>query len=83
MSEEKISTKLNEYNLLSQIVGNYYQLPISFCLKEFLNWDDAKIKSFLKEQNKQIKKNQKQAKEMQSILVNASSTTTCCGGKCN
>jgi hypothetical protein len=44
--------KTLEFNLLQQIIGNYYNLPIEFCLREFLGWENAKIKEFLKEHKK-------------------------------
>lgn len=73
MSEEKqtADSKILEYNLFRDIVGNYSGLPVQFCLKEFLGWDDSKIKTFLKEYKKS-----KKAKEKEYQLC---VPTNCCG----
>lgn len=55
MNEEQ--TKLQ---ILTTILETYNDLPIKFCLKEFLNWEDSKIKSFVKEYKKVKKEKQKQ-----------------------
>ena len=78
MNPEKQSSesKVLEYNLLRDIVGNYSGLPVAFCLKEFLGWDDSKIKTFSKEYKKAKKARDKQFKQ-DSILCKAAN---CCGG---
>lgn len=61
--DTETEARLGEFQLLINIVYNS-QLPKAFCLKEYMNWDDAKIKKFLKEYKKINKK---------------STDTKCCG----
>jgi hypothetical protein len=77
MSEDKQTSesKILEYNLFTSIVGNYSGLPVQFCLKEFLGWDDSKIKTFLKEHKKSKKARDKEF--LGSAKVSTSSN--CCG----
>ena len=77
MSEEKqkSESKMLEYNIFTSIVGNYNGLPIQFCLKEFLGWDDSKIETFLKEYKKSKKARDK---EFLSNCWDSTPTTQCC-----
>jgi len=77
MSEDKqkSESKILEYNLFTSIVGNYNGFPVQFCLKEFLGWDDSKIKTFLKEYKKS-----KKARDKEYLRSSISCTASnCCG----
>lgn len=78
MSEEKqtADSKILEYNLFRDIVGNYSGLPVQFCLKEFLGWDDSKIKTFLKEYKKSKKVREKEYLRSSKLCT---PSTDCCG----
>lgn len=78
MNPEKQLTesKVLEYDLFRNIVGNYSGLPISFCLKEFLGWDDSKIKTFSKEYKKAKKARDKEFKQNTKLCEEVN----CCGG---
>ena len=77
MSEEKqtADSKILEYNLFRDIVGNYSGLPVQFCLKEFLGWDDSKIKTFLKEYKKSKKARDKEFLKSSELCAKSN----CCG----
>jgi hypothetical protein len=77
MSEEKqtADSKILEYNLFRDIVGNYSGLPVQFCLKEFLGWDDSKIKTFLKEYKKSKKAREKEYLRSSELCT----PSNCCG----
>jgi hypothetical protein len=62
-----------ELDILLKMLHCYHLLPLDFCLKEFLNWEDAKIKTFNKERRKMKKYNQKK-----SIKISNSISETCC-----
>lgn len=76
MNEEKqtADSKILEFNLFASIVGNYQGLPVQFCLKEFLGWDDSKIKTFLKEHKKSKKARDKEY--LRSAKIGA--VSNCC-----
>jgi hypothetical protein len=78
MSEEKQTSdsKILEYNLFASIVGNYQGFPVQFCLKEFLGWDDSKIKTFLKEHKKSKKAKDKEYFRSARLCT---PSTECCG----
>ena len=72
-----IDTKTLEFNLLREISNNYHQLPVEFCLKEFLGWEDGKIKQFVRERKKTRKailKEYAQASAMTSLGCGVSRT---------
>jgi hypothetical protein len=75
MNPDKQNKKNEELNTLLTIVNSYYQLPVDFCLKEFLGWDDSKIKTFNKERKK-TKKNI--LKEYNKVSNKAFSFDSCC-----
>lgn len=72
MNQIPIDYKTLEFDLLQQIVSNHFNLPIEFCLREFLGWENAKIKDFLKEHKKSKKNALKSQKR--DIL-----SDSCCG----
>lgn len=66
---EYITQKEIEFRVLTLIVGNYFNLPIEFCLSEFLGWDSTKIKTFTKALNKEKRKAEKSREKQRKISV--------------
>lgn len=78
MNPEEQNKKNGELDTLLLILNSYNQLPIDFCLKEFLGWEDSKIKTFNKERKKTKKNTLKEYAKM-----NKSVSESCCvGGVC-
>ena len=75
MNPEEQNKKNEELNTLLTIVNSYHQLPVDFCLKEFLGWDDSKIKTF----NKERKKTKKNILKEYNKVSKAISSDSCCG----
>lgn len=72
-------SKLFEFNLFKDITCGYHSLPVEFCLKEFLGWDEVKIKQFTKERKKAQRAAEKQYAKSQSICGIASNEgKSCC-----
>jgi len=78
MNPEEQNKKNEELNTLLTIVNSYNQLPVDFCLKEFLGWDDSKIKTF----NKERKKLKKNILKEYNKVSKAFSSDSCCGTTC-
>jgi len=73
MNLEEQNQKNQELDMLLIILNSYHQLPVDFCLKEFLNWKDSKIKTFNKERKK-TKRN------ILKEYAKTSSVDKCCNG---
>jgi hypothetical protein len=63
MSIDTVCQKSEEFALLNAMLLNYNNLPIKFLLKEYMEWDDEKIKSFMKSWKKQETVNTKKRKK--------------------
>lgn len=66
----------NQFSLLQSII--YSNLPKEFCLKQYLGWDDATIKSFLKDLKKDLKKSQAAQKKRE---LSCGVSSTCCSNQ--
>ena len=75
MNPEEQNKKNGELDTLLLILNSYNRLPIDFCLKEFLGWEDSKIKTFNKERKKT-----KKIIEKEYAKMNKSVSETCCAG---
>jgi hypothetical protein len=75
MNPEEQNRKNSELDTLLLILDSYKQLPVDFCLKEFLGWDDTKIKTF----NKERKKTKRIILKEYAKMSKSISSVSCCG----
>ena len=76
-----INARRQQFMLLTNILdAAHYNVPAPFALKLFLGWNDATIKTFLKEQKKLAKK-KKRAPDSPTPL-GCPTPDNCCGGGC-